>query len=235
MLDNKLEMSKTRSHTQCKKSLEANATDVIELRSPAENQIRYVMDRATESNITAALNDAVTGDGVPTNHATTGSDRLLHAIAETELLYSSGQVNANAQNQQNAWLTAIEGMARNIEIGLLNFLLEEGGVFAEGTAWAKQTYIKVRWEWLTFLAVQICLSVVILVMVIWETATADVDIIKSSTLPALFAINSEELANIEHRFEEGEPLVEKGHQQVVPRGIGGQLYKTGGKWILRSR
>ncbi|KAF4846065.1 hypothetical protein CGCSCA4_v006524 [Colletotrichum siamense] len=239
MENNKLQTPQILSHTQCQRSTGGVYADAIELSSPAENVMDYIVGGVSRLRITGVLREAITGESArdPIKRITTGSDRLLHAMAEIKFEYD-GRVEEDRpteQELQDIWWDAIDRMARNIETGLINFLLVDGGVIVEGTAWTKQTYIKVRWEWLTFLAVQVCLSIIILVMIIWETAVADVDIIKSSTLPALFAINSEELASIEHRFEEGEPLVEKGHQQVVPHGIGGQLHKTGGKWILRSR
>lgn len=104
-----------------------------------------------------------------------------------------------------------------------------------GGAWKSESYIKVRWPWLTFLAAQVLLSVVILVMIITETARSGVDIVKSSTLPSLFAINSKDKAEMEDDFDKEEPVFDDGsHRRLVPQGIGGHLNKMDGKWQLRS-
>ncbi|KAI8317452.1 hypothetical protein K4K59_006713 [Colletotrichum sp. SAR11_240] len=79
----------------------------------------------------------------------------------------------------------------------LHLLPQKPNVY--GTAWVKQIDIEIRWEWLIFLAAQIVISIIILGLVIWETYEVNIDIIKSATIPALFAINSQEMARLELR------------------------------------
>lgn len=76
------------------------------------------------------------------------------------------------------------------------------------------------------------LSILLLITIIIDTATADIDIVKSSTLPLLFAINSEEKATLECRVANGEPLLEKDNRQLMPAGVGGMLHEKDGKWVL---
>lgn len=108
-----------------------------------------------------------------------------------------------------------------------------------GTAWQREVYVAIRWPWLTLLAAQVLLSVLLLAMVIIETVGADVDIVKSSMLAALFAIGAEEKTALEKDVGEGKPLLldEQDEQDdrplVMPAGIGGELRKeAGGKRVL---
>lgn len=52
-----------------------------------------------------------------------------------------------------------------------------------------ETFVTVRWAWLAFLATQIGLTYVFLLVVIVNTAKLDVQIVKSSNIAELFAIS----------------------------------------------
>ncbi len=58
-----------------------------------------------------------------------------------------------------------------------------------GTAWALETYVHVRWGWLAFLGVQIALCIVFLVFTIVATHRSGTMVLKSSPLAALMALN----------------------------------------------
>ncbi|KAF4824771.1 hypothetical protein CGCSCA5_v000692 [Colletotrichum siamense] len=130
------------------------------------------------------------------------------------------------------WQDAVDGMARNIAMGLTNSLLGANSNVI-GEALQSEVYVDVHWHWLALLAAQTLFSILLLALVIIETAISDIAVVKSSTLPAIFAINAREKAEMESRFREGEPAADKDDHRLVPSGIGGELRKkTGGKRLL---
>jgi hypothetical protein len=63
------------------------------------------------------------------------------------------------------------------------------------------TFVKVRWPWLLLLGTQILLTVIFVTAVIIQTAHSRLGVTKSSLLPVLFAIDSEERASVEDSTE----------------------------------
>jgi len=70
---------------------------------------------------------------------------------------------------------------------------------ATGTVLETETYVHVRWAWLTFLAIQIALAVSFLLGIMVQTAVWDVKILKGSPTAALLAISADEKAYLESR------------------------------------
>lgn len=90
-------------------------------------------------------------------------------------------------------------------------------------------YVKVGWEWLALLSIQVGLSVLLLICIIIETAKARVEIIKGSTVQVLFAISAEEKARMEYGTDESNtPGREDCRQTHV------ELCKVGNNWILKG-
>jgi hypothetical protein len=58
----------------------------------------------------------------------------------------------------------------------------------EGTAWAIETYVHVRWGWLAFLGAQIAICIAFLVFTIAATHVSGTMVLKSSPLAALMAL-----------------------------------------------
>jgi hypothetical protein len=63
-----------------------------------------------------------------------------------------------------------------------------------------QTYIVVRWEWLSFLAAQILLTIVFQIVVIVQTASMSVGIVKSSNMAELFALYGDDDDNTSQKW-----------------------------------
>ncbi|KAF6811683.1 hypothetical protein CPLU01_15061 [Colletotrichum plurivorum] len=165
-----------------------------------------------------------------------GSDVLLQSVAEiTEAASSkkppSGVVTASAVDAESPWWGAVDGMARNVANGLTNSLLPREPN-ALGRSSTTRMLVQVRWSWLGLLIGQVLLSFFLLIATIIETARADVAIVKSSALPALFAISAKEKAELERSIAEGEPLINKSDHRLVQMGLGGGLRQQSGKWIL---
>jgi hypothetical protein len=66
--------------------------------------------------------------------------------------------------------------------------MRETGREENGTALASVTFVEVRWEWLTLVAAQVVLSIAFLLAVVIGTARLGVDVVKSSNMAELFAM-----------------------------------------------
>ncbi|KAF6818031.1 hypothetical protein CSOJ01_02168 [Colletotrichum sojae] len=175
------------------------------------------------------------------NQFKNGSDVLMHAYISTLKPYEDRYQKENLcdaeklTDKRKAWWEAVEGMAQKLTNGITNSLLP-GTSNVNGTAWQREVYVEIRWQWLALLAMQVVLSVLLLALVIVETVAADVDVVKSSMLAALFAIGAEEKTTLEKDMAEVKPVLPDGqddHRPVVPAGIAGELRKEAGdKWVL---
>lgn len=96
-----------------------------------------------------------------------------------------------------------------------------------GEALQSEVHVDVHWPWLALLAAQDLFPITFLILVVIETATSNIAVVKSSMLPAIFAINATEKVGIESHFQQGGCGVGKGDYELVPSGIGGELRKTG--------
>lgn len=68
-----------------------------------------------------------------------------------------------------------------------------------GTVLATESYIHIRWAWLSFLAVQVVLSASFLLGIIIQTAVWRVKILKGSSTAALLAISADDKVYLEER------------------------------------
>lgn len=70
---------------------------------------------------------------------------------------------------------------------------------ATGTVLATESYVQVRWAWLTFLVIQVALSISFLLGIMVQTAVWNVKVLKGSPTAALFAISAQDKAYLEDR------------------------------------
>ncbi|KAH6845314.1 hypothetical protein B0I37DRAFT_312822 [Chaetomium sp. MPI-CAGE-AT-0009] len=70
---------------------------------------------------------------------------------------------------------------------------------ASGTVFATESYVHIQWAWLTFLAIQVALSVSFLLGIMIQTAVWNVKILKGSSTAVLLAISADEKAYLEER------------------------------------
>ena len=61
-----------------------------------------------------------------------------------------------------------------------------------GTALGMETFVHVRWEWLSLLIAQVSLSILVLLYIIIATARSGVEVLKTDALAALLAIPADE-------------------------------------------
>ncbi|KAF5515254.1 hypothetical protein CGCS363_v001682 [Colletotrichum siamense] len=218
--NNNISVERVLSHTEVSSGdmewPNGGSGNISYLTSPLDEGNKYIFGGTGVAGIQTLLDDSLpslTVD-VGSNSIKDGSAMLLQAIRDA-----------------GNWQDAVDGMARNIAMGLTNSLLGANSNVI-GEALQSEVYVDVHWPWLALLAAQILFSIIFLVLVVIETATSNIAVVKSSTLPAIFAINATEKAGMESRFQQGECGVGKDDYQLVPSGIGGELRKTGGKWAL---
>lgn len=99
----------------------------------------------------------------------------------------------------------------------------------DGVSLNTEVYVQVRWEWLALLSVQVALSISLLICIIVQSAKAEVEIIKGSTVPVLFAISAVDKARMENGDIDLGSLRQKNHQQLADVN----LHKVGQKWVLQ--
>lgn len=102
----------------------------------------------------------------------------------------------------------------------------------KGTAWDSETFVLVRWEWLSLLAAQVLLSIVVLVFIMVATARSGVEIIKTAPLPALFAIPADEKQALENDPATADVTKREGISRVDSDGFSG-LRRRGTLWEMR--
>ena len=68
-----------------------------------------------------------------------------------------------------------------------------------GIVLATESYVHIRWAWLSFLAIQLALSVSFLLGIMIQTAVWNVKILKGSSTAALLAISADDKAYLEER------------------------------------
>lgn len=95
----------------------------------------------------------------------------------------------------------------------------------------QENMIKVRWEWLMLLVIQVLVSIVFLVLVIIQTHSLQVDVLKSQLLPVLLAVSPDGKSAV-LRDEIDKDVVNV--QRQAPRVAAG-LENQGMGWALRKR
>ncbi|KAF4816302.1 hypothetical protein CGCSCA5_v006645 [Colletotrichum siamense] len=97
---------------------------------------------------------------------------------------------------------AVGNVTNNVARSLTNSLrdsLTTEQAYITGQAYVSETYVKVRWWWMTLISCQVVLSTVVLVAALIQARMAGLNVVKSSTFPAFFAIDSSEKKLLETR------------------------------------
>lgn len=77
--------------------------------------------------------------------------------------------------------------------------IRDNGQSQDGVQLIPESYVRVRWGWLAFLALQVFLVVVFLGSIVAQTAIWKVKVLKSSTIATLFAIGAEDKVLLERQ------------------------------------
>ncbi|KAF5674705.1 hypothetical protein FDENT_9961 [Fusarium denticulatum] len=234
LVDNVLRMNKSTS--QIPKLHTSQGDDYrgyMSLETPGKDDVIWTIGRLSTRTIATQLNDSLSGytivlAGEPMR-GTSGSGILALATQEVLQNLTKGNSTLETLEAERAWWTAVEGMAVNVANSLTNTLLPDQSN-VDGVSLNIEVYVQVRWEWLALLAVQVALSISLLICIIVQSAKAEVEIMKGSTVPVLFAISAIDKG----RMENGDIDLDssrqiKNHQQLAHVN----LHKVGHKWVLQ--
>ncbi|TDZ23039.1 hypothetical protein Cob_v004038 [Colletotrichum orbiculare MAFF 240422] len=216
-----------------------NNSSELFITPPGGSTFQYKVPVDGNEKIIDLVNRTMTGTSTNSRSGTpetgiSGSDMFIQALDDIEA-DSRDKVNAtmNVLDLQKIWWnSAVDGMARNVAAGMTNSLISSSPSTVNGTALRSETYVQVRLPWLALLGAQIVLSLNVLVAIIIETELAGVDVIKSSSLPALLAISAREKAALELCSSEEDSGAGRNDRYLAPNSIDGQFRRKGNRWIL---
>ncbi|KAK3995837.1 hypothetical protein QBC44DRAFT_366221 [Cladorrhinum sp. PSN332] len=173
-----------------------------------------------------------TGPGLFSAHLHTAAREAVSQVDKSDPDYVARLFKIRDEAQWQTIKHASQNVANGITKGIVD--PDSGAVVSPvlGTALKEEIYIFIRWEWLSLLAVQVVLSLVVLIAVMIETRIMGTPVIKGSILPAFFAIGSSEKAAADR---DGLSMHEKtsvdgGKHKTF--ALMGDLRHRQGKWVL---
>ncbi|KAM0816194.1 hypothetical protein AB5N19_01995 [Seiridium cardinale] len=92
-------------------------------------------------------------------------------------------------------LQNMRAMAGNVAAGITNMIREIGVTFPDsqgpalGFVYAQEQFVRIHWKWVVLIATQLVLASGFLFFVVLATKQARIQILKSSTLPVMIALN----------------------------------------------
>ncbi|KAK4195628.1 hypothetical protein QBC40DRAFT_18810 [Triangularia verruculosa] len=161
-------------------------------------------------------------------------------------------IEARAHFEDVTRFNIIKNISQNIATGLTRALLHESveastSVVPGGIAWTQEIFISVWWEWLSMVAAQIGLSFIFLVLVMTQTSRLGVPVVKSSILPAFFAVglaarteakNKRVTVVMDLNDKEQKSAKRTRKREAAPSetyALMGEFQRTGkGKWVMES-
>ncbi|KAK6077793.1 hypothetical protein SCUP234_06551 [Seiridium cupressi] len=200
--------------------------NVTYLTTPDDPGEKFVADGMGPGYIGGALASSITGA-----YTYFGDYNMSAGVGVFGAAIERAIVGVNSNDSQaidDAQYAGIYNLSSNIAMALTNALTEWSAEPAvNGTALTQQTFVSIRWEWVTLLVVQVFLSLVVLIVAIFRTEMIGIPIIKGNPLPGLFAISAQEKYTIEQQ--------QMGITTSVPNHVlDGDLKRVGNKWMLGS-
>ncbi|KAH0440670.1 hypothetical protein CcaCcLH18_02340 [Colletotrichum camelliae] len=202
----------------------ADDSDQGGLRVPDEPETTFLYDK-TGTNILVRLNDTLEGGTLAVTIGYGAAQRFAKAMD----METIGPINcALDESKQEAIFNVTDNIAR-----ALTYVMFTQSATVTGQAFTSHTYVLVRWPWLAFILIQIAFSIVLLAVAIVQTRAARLGVIKSSTLPAFFAISSHDKGLLEKRFAAGWQQDEVVNMVKNGPSAGWSLQLTERGWTLR--
>ncbi|RBR21966.1 uncharacterized protein FIESC28_04679 [Fusarium coffeatum] len=219
LVDNVLRMNKSASQIPKLHALQGDDyRGYVSLESPDKDDVTWTIGGLSTRTIATQLNESLSGytvvlAGEPMR-GTSGSDILAQATKEVAQKLAKGNSTLEIYEAEKAWSTALEGLSANVANSLTNTLLPDQSNI-NGLSLNTEVYVLVRWEWLALLSVQVALSICLLICIIVESTKAEVEVMKGSTVPVLFAINAADKARMENGDFDSDSLRQIEHQQKL--------------------
>ncbi|CAP72647.1 uncharacterized protein PODANS_2_780 [Podospora anserina S mat+] len=211
---------------------------------PQNSSVTYKFGSTSNHFLTGMLRDFFVENS--TDRSMMGTMRDMFSVLLYQLPFSKGNDDREERDEQGLddfRYDVVRNMSLNVAMGLTNVMFDSTtqavSSLVSGTAWQEERYISVRWEWLSLVAAQIGLALVVLVLVMVQTARLGVPVVKSDILPAFFAVGLAERAEAERgRVSDVgfSPEVKKnGATPEESFALMGELQKTQkGKWVLEG-
>ncbi|KAK1702431.1 hypothetical protein BDP67DRAFT_452867 [Colletotrichum lupini] len=205
-------------------------SNVTYLTSPDNPGKKYVADGMGPAEIAAILDSTLSGTYID------GGTYMFQngtQIYGTALSRAAIGINETTESQKldDALFTTLRNLTENIASGLTNALLVSN---VSGTAWLEERFVSIRWPWLTLLAAQVGLSILTLAIIMVETASLDIEIVKGSPLPALLAVHPDEKSVLLADHVEETPNKDSRLPHLRASGITGGLRRDGEYWVLQG-
>ncbi|XXH00032.1 hypothetical protein Hte_006373 [Hypoxylon texense] len=149
---------------------------------------------------------------------------LLHINPIEALFLEYGIMDANIL------FSTVESVYHNVSTALTNQLRmlqpyngSQNSFLINGTAWEPETYVSIRWGWITLLAAQVAFGTACCGFAIWQSHQLRIPILKSSALAMIFALGDEFKAP--HGIESIETVRER-TSKIHVRLQDGELVRT---------
>ncbi|KXH65563.1 hypothetical protein CSAL01_02962 [Colletotrichum salicis] len=159
------------------------------LTSPDNPSKKYVADGMVPGEIADILDSTLSGTYVDAGDFRFGNGTQIYGTALSRAAIIGINQTTESQKLDDALSMALRNLTENIASGLTNALLNDN---VSGTAWQEERFVSIRWPRLTLLAAQVGLSILTLVIIMIETASPDIEIVKGSPLPTLLAVHPDE-------------------------------------------
>ncbi|KAK4669186.1 LOW QUALITY PROTEIN: uncharacterized protein QC763_200780 [Podospora pseudopauciseta] len=190
---------------------------------PQNSSVTYKFGSTSNHFLTGMLRDFFINDR---------DDEGYVSVLLYQLPFSKGNDDKEEKDEQGLddfRYDVVRNMSLNVAMGLTNITMQAVSSLVSGTAWQEERYISVRFG----------LALVVLVLVMVQTARLGVPVVKSDILPAFFAVGLAERAEAERgRVSDVgfSPEVKKnGAKPEESFALMGELQKTQkGKWVLEG-
>ncbi|KAK4232428.1 hypothetical protein QBC38DRAFT_450051 [Podospora fimiseda] len=167
------------------------------------NMVRWMLDLLRGPYFDGFDSTTARGDGaeVVRNELMLAARKAVSKFDESQPDYTAKVISLTDELQ---W-QVVKNVSQNIADGITKALLDPstGANISAilGTSKKRETYIYIRWEWLSLLVAQVIFSIVVLFAVMGETRRLGIPVIKGSIMSAFFAIGSTERALVEREAQ----------------------------------
>ncbi|KAF6831307.1 hypothetical protein CPLU01_06864 [Colletotrichum plurivorum] len=200
--------------------------DFFGLKVPGEPGIKFPYGGTGQSWLRGSLQDAFNG-----TFSQVGATPSEKGRAPSRFFAGFG--SGDIWDSDDALMEVIVNITDNVARSLLS--RREDSTNVVGEALKPETYVQVRWAWLAFISSQIVLSIVLLAVAIIMTRSAGLGVVKSSTIPAFFAVDTHDRELL--RSGKGYPKQQDEMDSLLKDGLGAgwKLGLTDRRWMLHGR
>ncbi|KAF6787643.1 hypothetical protein CMUS01_16437 [Colletotrichum musicola] len=203
--------------------------DLFGLKVPDEPGIKFPYGGTGQSWLRGSLKDAFSG-----TFSRIGATPSEKGRAPSRFFAGFG--SGDIWDSDDALMEVIVKITDNVARSLSNMLSRrEDSTNVVGEALKPETYVQVRWAWLAFISSQIVLSTVLLDVAIIMTTNAGLRVVKSSTIPAFFAVDTHDRELL--RSGKGYPKQQDELDSLLKDGFGAgwKLVLTDRGWMLHGQ